>query len=290
MCRSISITSGCSSRARSHRLSTVGDAADHLDGRRWRPAWPRALPELLVVVDHEDAQRLHQSTPGSRPVAAASGSAASTRVPLPAVGRHGAGAARAPRRAPAWTPGRRPARASGPARARVLDSTWRASGSRRSATVQVSALAVPGGVVHGLDHDPVRRHLDGRRQRLEVVVGVDRPGHGRRPAAGRTARLCWSARCRSADTRPSWSSAGGRSPSTSRRTSAISLTRLVGELADQLGGAVGVVGDEVAGGLEPHRQRGQRRAEPVVEVAADPTTLLLAGRDQVLRGTAAGRG
>ena len=42
------------------------------------------------------------------------------------------------------------------------------------------------------------------------------------PRPGRAARLCSSARWRSADTRPNWSRAGGRSPSTRRRTSAIS--------------------------------------------------------------------
>ncbi len=43
-----------------------------------------------------------------------------------------------------------------------------------------------------------------------------------RRAGNATARLCSSARCLRADTRPSWSRAGGRRPSTSRRTSAIS--------------------------------------------------------------------
>ena len=62
------------------------------------------------------------------------------------------------------------------------------------------------------------------------------------------------------------------------------LAGLLGELTDQVLGLGRVVGDQVAGRLEPHRQRGQRRSEPVVQVAAHPAALLLAGGDDVLPG------
>ena len=148
----------------------------------------------------------------------------------------------------------------------------------------VARTAVPLGVVHRLDDDPVRRHLDGGGQPVELADGPDRPGHRVRVGHGSAARLCSSARCRSAGTRPSWSSAGGRSPSTRRRTSPMSALGLVGELADQVGGAVRVGADQLVGEVEVHRHAGQRRAEPVVEVPPDPAALLLAGRDEVLPG------
>ena len=57
---------------------------------------------------------------------------------------------------------------------------------------------------------------------------------------------------------------------------------LLGQLPDEVGRLGRVLGDQVAGGVEPHRHRGQRRPEPVVQVATHAAPLLLAGRDQVL--------
>ena len=58
----------------------------------------------------------------------------------------------------------------------------------------------------------------------------------------------------------------------------------VGEPADHLGRLGRIGGDQVLGGLQPHGHRGQRRAEAVVEVAAQPAALLLARGDQLLAG------
>ena len=142
-----------------------------------------------------------------------------------------------------------------------------------------------GSVVHRLDDDPVGRHLDRGRQRLDVVVGLDGPGHPRAARDGNRPPGCARRRAaRRAETRPSWSRAGGRSPSTSRRTSAMSSRAWSESWTDQLRGALRVLGDEVAGGLQPHGQRGEGGAEAVVEVAADPAPFLLARADEVLPG------
>ena len=50
---------------------------------------------------------------------------------------------------------------------------------------------------------------------------------------------------------------------------------LVGEPTHEVCCAVGVGADQLEREVEIHRHAGQRRAEPVVEVAADPATLLL---------------
>ena len=106
------------------------------------------------------------------------------------------------------------------------------------------------------------------------VVGLDRGGE----RARETGSACW----RSAPTRPRSSSAGGRRSCTSRRTSATTSCTwpLVSPIL-ALGG-LGVVVDQQPGGLELEHHAAERRTQPVVQVAADPAALLLAGGDEPL--------
>ena len=223
MCRSIRTTSGCSSRARSTAVRPSAAAPTTSTESAGGEHRLQTLPEVVVVVDHEDPQPFHRP-PRALVGRPASGSRASTT--RPASGRRGqrAGAPELlrplPHRGQPDTRRRRSAARPTPSsRTRTRSAPVRGC----SVTVQASAALWRTALFTASIDDPVRRHLDRRGQRLEVVVGPrGSRSSGRSPRADRTARLCSSARCRRAETRPSWSSAGGRRPSTSRRTSAIS--------------------------------------------------------------------
>ena len=174
------------------------------------------------------------------------------------------------------TPAGRPSASPCPS---SLTRTRRSPSSRAQADRAGPGAAVAHRVGDRLERDPVRRHLDRRRQRLDVVARP-RPSRRRRPR--RRASSCWAARCRRAETRPSWSSAAGRRPSTRRRTSAISSRARSARPPTSRGGLRRVGRDQLLGGLQPHGQGGQRRAEAVVEVAAQAAALLLAGGDDLL--------
>ena len=91
------------------------------------------------------------------------------------------------------------------------------------------------------------------------------------------------ARCRRAETRPNWSSAGGRSPSTRRRTSPIS-SRARSESRPISAAARRVLAISSCAASSPHRQAGERWTEPVVQVTAQPPSLLLPRGHESLAG------
>ena len=93
-----------------------------------------------------------------------------------------------------------------------------------------------------------------------------------------SAAACW----RSAPVSPSWSSAGGRSPYTSRRTSATVPSRLAAARSSSVSAACRVGGEQAPGGVDREDSAGERRPEPVVQVAAQPPALLLARGDEPL--------
>ena len=107
----------------------------------------------------------------------------------------------------------------------------------------------------------------------------------RSPAStGRRARRCSirSACWRSAPTRPRSSSAGGRRSCTSRRTSATTSCTSALVAAIDRWACSGSRGTRRRADSSWNTTPLERRPEPVVQVAADPTALLLAGDDQAL--------
>ena len=148
----------------------------------------------------------------------------------------------------------------------------------------VAGTAVPLGVVHRLDDDPVRRHLDGGGQPVELAVGPDRPGHGVRSAAGGGEVVLLGALSQRA--RPG---RAGRGPADAARRPAVVPRRCPrwawsASWPTRSAAPSGSVRMSSWARSRFIAMRGQRRAEPVVQVAADPPALLLAGRDEVLAG------
>ena len=140
---------------------------------------------------------------------------------------------------------------------------------------------VPGDVGQRLGGDPVRRDLDRRwERRAHRAAGRGGPDGGE-PSSR---RLSCSARRRRAPTRPSSSSAGGRRSSTTRRTSASAARSSPRRSAQQLRGPCGSVRTRFAAGVGRERDAGQRRAEAVVQVAAQPPAFLLPRADQPFTG------
>ena len=64
----------------------------------------------------------------------------------------------------------------------------------------------------------------------------------------------------------------------------MAIAQLLAHLGDQLGGALGVGEREIARGVDLERHSGQRGAQPIVQIAAQPPSLGLAGRDERLPG------
>ena len=179
------------------------------------------------------------------------------------------------RRARAARPGRRrPGRPAGCRRRRRRPRRARCAASTVEPDPDVRGRGVPGDVGERLADDPVRRHLDGRRQLAEV-------GRPRRSTV-RTAALIRSACWRRAPTRPRSSSAGGRRSCTSRRTSATTSWTWRAGRGDRPLGGLRVRSTWQPRRLELEDHAAERGPEPVVQVAPDPAPLLLAGDDQPL--------
>ena len=179
MCRSISTTSGCSSSAVRTASAPLSAAPDHLGRVVAREQRLEAVPELVVVVDHHDPQLFHHDLALSSVDQSVSGRIAWTRVP-----RRGfevtvhvppsSSARSCMDSSPTPPSGRcraRCRRRGPPPRGRRADGA--------ASTVHRRGRAVPERVVDRLQDDPVRRHLDRGRQRLDVVVGLDGPAHRR---------------------------------------------------------------------------------------------------------------
>ena len=169
---------------------------------------------------------------------------------------------------------RRGCRARRPAPSSAISSSSPSESS--NCTVQRRGLRMTLHVVDRLHGDAVRRDLDGGREDrqrsgrldgdLEGAVGVGDP---RGMLAQRThqAELVEGRRAQLVDQAPD---VGDR------------VLHLGAQIDEQLFGVLGIVGDGAAGSVQTQDGGGQRRAEPVVQVATDPTAFLLAGRDQSL--------
>ena len=214
MCRSITTTSGWRLERQLDGAPAVARPADHLDVVHRAEQRLQAVPELLVVVDHQHPHLVH-----AHPPSAPSGSRASTRVPVSSEVTD-AGAAQLlgalPHRHQAYT-GRPFVGQTLPV---VLDLHQEVAALAAQAHRAGPGGAVAHRVVDRLERDPVRRHLDRRRQRLDVVVGLDRPDDGRsRRRSGRAARPAAAGRRpgRAGRARPGAARRPGGVPRRSRR-------------------------------------------------------------------------
>ena len=259
-------TSGSVSATTWMRVPAVLGGADDLDPVERAEQRGEPLAHDLVVVDDDDpdvglasVMRCSSGAAGrGRRCRPPAGQMTSLRPPSSA-----ARSRRLTRPTPAWTSAGMPTPSS-------ATSTTSAPSATSSRTRGRSGVGVPGDVGHRLARDPEGRDLDRRGQRPEVV--------GATVAGGSSRSACW----RSAPTRPRSSRAGGRRSCTRRRTSATTSCTCWLVAASWAFAAVRVLVDHQPGGLELEDDAAERRAEPVVQVAADPAALLLAGGDQPL--------
>ena len=141
----------------------------------------------------------------------------------------------------------------------------------------VPGLSVPDRVGDRLYHDAVRGDLDGGRKGGQVVADADADGE---PAPAVSRSTAWA----HAPARPSSSRAGGRSPSTSRRTST-TVRRISSPRSCSCREARSAPGGSSARAVSVFRVRpGQGRPDAVVQVPAQAAPFLLAGQHQALPG------
>ena len=129
-------------------------------------------------------------------------------------------------------------------------------------------------VVHRLGHDPVGRHLDRCRQ-VGHPVGVD----GDRDLGPDPLGLLLQGGAQSQVVQ------GRRSQVVHEPSYVVQgVAHLRPGQPDQVARGVRVGTDRVAGRVQPHRHPAERGSEPVVQVAADPATVLLPAQHQPLPG------
>ena len=154
--------------------------------------------------------------------------------------------------------------------------------STASRTVQRARSGVPRDVGEGLGGDAVGGDLDGRRQGGEGLRRVDADLRGRRRA-----ELLGVLRAgpRPGRARRARAGAGRRRGGAPRRGPCASPRTPLGQRARR----GGVAGEQRARRVDLEREPGERRPEPVVQVAAQAAALLLARRARAARGSAAAR-
>ncbi len=139
----------------------------------------------------------------------------------------------------------------------------------------VAGAGVPDGVGDRLDHDAVGGDLDGGRQRGQVVTGVHagrQAGPGGQPLDGLGARACQAELVQ-----------GGRAqPFDQAPDIDHGAADLLAEVVQLAGGAVAARREQRPRGLGLQRQPGQRRADAVVQVPAQPAPFFLPGQDEAL--------
>src|SRR6478735_6775450 len=276
MCRSISTTSGWRSRASAIAIapseavpttSTSGVAASRASSPRRNSSWSSAIntrwPSIgssLLCSCWSLVERQPHLDHG-----AATGAVPRLERPAELLGAF-------PHRGQAYT--RAPVRSQ--PRSRVGDVDAQLAVLARQAYDAPVGAAVALHVGDGLDDDAVGRDLYRGGERLDVVTGLHRPRHpgtGGPVLGGPVAQR----RDQAELVQRGWSQ-----PLHQSSYLADALAGLVGEPRDQVRRLLGVVVDEVGGRLEAHRERRERGAEAVVQVAPEPPPLLLPRRDQPL--------
>ena len=133
----------------------------------------------------------------------------------------------------------------------------------------VPGLAVAYGVGEGLADDEVPRQLDGRRQLAQVVGRGDDLAPGALEADGQLTHGAGQAEL-----------VQGRGAQVVHQAPHLGHDAVESgrQLREQLGGALRVLGHQVASQLGLERQTGDDGPDPVVQVATQPSPLLLTGR------------
>ena len=225
------MTSGCRSQGHRHRRASVGRTRRRPRQRRRRPASPPG-PRGTRRGRRPPGSAADPWSPRARP-SAGSGRPASTTVPAPARTSR-CRSRRAPRPAPSSRSGLHPAPGSvGQPEPGVADAE------------QQHAVHRGGAKPCSSPHRCAAAALVTASSAIRYAATSTAAGSGSTSSSASTVQVsarpppvcrerCSAARCRSADTSPSWSRAGGRRPSTSRRISSDLVAGLLGELLDQL--------------------------------------------------------